>query len=235
MIYLKRKIIVAIDGFSSCGKSSFAKLIARNLDYVYLDSGAMYRAVALYGIQKGLIRSTKFDEQGLIKHLPDIAIRFDKSEGELITLLNEENVELKIRGSEVSAVVSEVSKIAQVRERLVQLQKMLGDQKGLVMDGRDIGTVVFPEAECKIFMEANADVRAQRRFDEMLEKGIPATLEEIRRNIETRDYQDIHRDISPLRKASDAHVLDNSTMSFDEQMVWFIELLKQKDLLASIG
>lgn len=232
MLQLTKKIIVAVDGFSSGGKSSFAKLIARNLDYVYLDSGAMYRAVSLYGIQKGIISEGKISKQSLIEELPNIEIRFQKEGEELITFLNGEPVELLIRGVEVSSVVSEVSKFAEVRQGLVQLQQELGKEKGLVMDGRDIGTVVFPEAECKIFMQADAAVRAKRRFDEMQEKGIEASLEEITRNIETRDYQDIHRDISPLRKAKDAHVLDNSRMDFNEQMIWFIDLLEQKELLA---
>jgi cytidylate kinase len=231
MIHLKQKIIVAIDGFSSCGKSSFAKLIARNLDYIYLDSGAMYRAVALFGLDNGLIDGQLVDKKQLIDHLTEIEIEFIKSGIELNTHLNGKNVELLIRGVEVSSVVSEVSKIAEVRRRLVQLQQNMGSESGIVMDGRDIGTVVFPQAEIKIFMEADVLVRAQRRYSELKEKGIQASLDEIIQNIENRDYQDVHRKISPLRRANDAYTLNNSYLTFQEQMDWFTNLLKKKNLL----
>lgn len=228
---LKQKIVIAIDGFSSCGKSSFAKLIAKKLAYIYIDSGAMYRAVALFAIRNKLIRNGQVDIDNLIKRLHEIHISFINYPIGVATFLNGDNIEMDIRGAEVSGVVSKVSKIKEVRLHLVELQKKMGRDKGIVMDGRDIGTVVFPDAEIKIFMKADPAVRAKRRFDELVEKGIPASLTSITKNIEERDYQDIHRDISPLRQADDASVLDNSYMTFDEQMEWFNNLLKSKDVL----
>jgi CMP/dCMP kinase len=231
MIELKRKVIIAIDGFSSCGKSSFAKLIAKQLNYIYLDSGAMYRAVALFAIRNNLIRKDLVETDKLINRLNEIHISFIKDSIGIATLLNGENIEMDIRGVEVSGVVSKVSKIKEIRLHLVELQKKMGQNKGIVMDGRDIGTVVFPDAEIKIYMKADASVRAKRRFDELVEKGIPASLEAITKNIEERDYQDIHREVSPLRQADDAFVMDNSLMTFDLQMQWFYDVLKSKDLL----
>jgi len=231
MIRLKKKIVIAIDGFSSCGKSSFARLIARELVYIYLDSGAMYRSVALYGLQNGLIRGKIIAVEELISELNNIHIRFRIEKGENITYLNDENIELQIRGSEVSSVVSAVSKIPEVRNHLVMLQRQRGRDKGIVMDGRDIGTVVFPDAEVKIFMKAESEVRAERRYKELVEKGINSDLDAIRRNIQERDEQDINRDISPLRQAEDAWVLDNSHMTFEEQMDWFKSVLIKRDLL----
>lgn len=231
MMILQKRIIIAVDGYSSCGKSSFSKLIARQLSYIYLDSGAMYRTVALYALRNKLIADFKINTSALIERLPEIHISFNNQEGENQTFLNDENIEKIIRGVEVSSVVSEVSKIPQVRAHLVKMQQSLGRKRGIVMDGRDIGTVVFPEAEVKIFMKADTKVRAKRRFDELKQKGIPASLDEISRNINERDYQDINRKISPLTQAKDAQVLDNSTMSFDEQMKWFKELLIEKEYL----
>jgi CMP/dCMP kinase len=231
MICLRKKIIVAIDGYSSCGKSSYAKLIARELTYLYLDSGAMYRAVALYGLRKGLIQDNVILENDLINSLSNIRIRFVNEAGENTTYLNNENIERQIRGAEVTSKVSSVSKIPEIRKHLVILQQQMGKDKGIVMDGRDIGTVVFPHAEIKIFMKADAGIRAKRRYDELLEKGLDARLEEITRNILERDYQDMHRSISPLRQADDALILDNSNMTFGEQMDWFKSILKERDLI----
>lgn len=231
MIELNRQVVIAIDGFSSCGKSSFAKIIAKKLNYIYIDSGAMYRAVALFAIRNKLIRNDQVETNKLINRLNEIHISFIKDSIGIATHLNGENIEMDIRGAEVSGVVSKVSKIKEVRLHLVELQKKMGQNKGIVMDGRDIGTVVFPDAEIKIYMKADAGVRAKRRFDELVEKGIPANLESISKNIEERDFQDIHREVSPLRQAVDACVLDNSYMTFAEQMEWFNNILKNKNLL----
>jgi CMP/dCMP kinase len=231
MITLRKKIIVAIDGFSSCGKSSYAKLLARELGYLYLDSGAMYRMVALFALRSGWINEKFIHTEMLVSNLDRIQIAFKINQGENQAYLNNELVEPEIRGAEVSAVVSEVSKIPEIRKRLVHLQQSMGNEKGIVMDGRDIGTVVFPNAEIKIFMTANASVRAKRRYDELIAKGIPANLEEIAGNISERDHLDMHRGISPLVQAKDAVVLDNSDMSFADQMDWFRKLLIQKKLI----
>lgn len=231
MISLKKRITIAIDGYSSCGKSSFAKLIATELGYLYIDSGAMYRAVSLFAIRNKLISTESFKEEKLIKNLHRINISFKKSDNGYITHLNGENVEKRIRDIEVSSVVSEISKIYQVRERLVQMQREMGSEKGIVMDGRDIGTIVFPDAELKIFMSADPAVRAKRRYDELIEKGMPASFKEIEANIKKRDHIDMNREISPLRKADDALVLDNTHMTFDEQMLWFRQVLISRDFL----
>jgi CMP/dCMP kinase len=231
MMVLRKKIIIAIDGYSSCGKSSFAKLIALQLHYLYLDSGAMYRAVALYAMRNKLMAGNDVDIDKLNSCLSEINIDFAKDQNGFYTLLNGENIEKEIRGVAVSTSVSAISKIRQVRQRLVQIQQKMGQNKGIVMDGRDIGTVVFPQAEIKVFMIADAKVRAKRRFDELVAKGIAASLEEIKANIEARDYQDIHRELSPLIQAEDSFVLDNSYMTFDEQMLWFENILKTKGLV----
>ncbi|MBN2524030.1 MAG: (d)CMP kinase [Bacteroidales bacterium] len=231
MTELVKKIIIAIDGYSSCGKSSYAKLIANELGYLYIDSGAMYRAVSLFALQNKMIENGVIDEISLIRNLPKIEISFQTDGNGTYTLLNDENVEKKIRNLDVSSVVSEISKIYEVRERLVQMQRTMGKNKGIVMDGRDIGTIVFPEAEMKIFMTADPKIRAKRRFDELRSKGIPASLLEIESNIEHRDNKDTNREISPLRKAEDALVLDNSRMTFDDQMLWFTRKLFEKGLL----
>jgi cytidylate kinase len=228
--HMKRKLIIAIDGYSSCGKSTFAKAIAKELNYIYIDSGAMYRAVTLYCIRRKLIDRDMVDETGIEKELEDIHIEFvynpDMSEYE--TFLNSENVEKEIRDIEVSAHVSRISQIPEVRYRMVELQRQIGVFKGIVMDGRDIGTVVFPDADLKIFMTASADIRAQRRFDELKVKGLNIDFEEIRKNIVARDITDENRDISPLRKADDAVVLDNSRMTVEEQMIWVRHIIDEK-------
>ena len=231
MTELKEKIIIAIDGYSSCGKSSFAKLIAKELGYIYIDSGAMYRAVSLYALQEGLINESSINEKALVRQLSKIKISFTSNNGENNTVLNNRNVEKQIRNIEVSSVVSRISVLREVRERLVQLQRELARNKEVVMDGRDIGTVVFPNAEIKIFMTAEIGIRAKRRFYELQEKGMPASLEDIEENIKKRDHIDTHREHSPLEKAKDALILDNSHMTFDEQMSWFRDQLVKKDLL----
>jgi CMP/dCMP kinase len=222
-------MIIAIDGYSSCGKSSFAKLIARELDYLYIDSGAMYRAFTLYCLQKGMVIDSEPDENEILALLPELNISFKNVEGyaESRIYINGKDVEEKIRSMAVSNAVSPVSKIPAVRMKMVQLQRKLSEGKGVVMDGRDIGTVVFPNADIKIFMTADPLIRAKRRHKELLEKGFEISLEEVERNIRERDYIDENRDQSPLKKAEDANLLDNSHMSIDEQMQWFHQLLKK--------
>ena len=222
------KIIIAIDGFSSCGKSTFAKAIAARLGYIFIDTGAMYRAVTLYALEHGAIRSGIVDEEQVVRQLKDIQItfRFNPERGASDIYVNGDRVEGKIRTIEVSNCVSAVSAIGEVREMLVKMQQEMGRRKGVVMDGRDIGTVVFPDAELKIFMTADPKVRAQRRYDELTAKGDNVSLEEIEQNVRDRDYQDMHRAISPLRQAEDAIVLDNSHMSVEEQMTWIMERIE---------
>lgn len=221
----KRKIIIAIDGHSSCGKSTFAKAIAARLGYIFIDTGAMYRAVTLYALEHGAIEMGILDEQKIVAMLPniDINFRFNPQRGASDIYVNGDLVEGKIRTIEVSNYVSQVSSIGAVREKLVALQQQMGLKRGVVMDGRDIGTVVFPDAELKIYMTADAQVRAERRYKELTAKGDKVTLEEIYENVVSRDKADMSRAISPLRKADDAIVLDNSYMSVDEQMEWFLE------------
>jgi cytidylate kinase len=229
---LVKKIIVAIDGYSSCGKSSFAKRIAGELDYIFIDTGAMYRSVSLFALQQNFIRNNSIDVNALKASFDTIKIAFRfNANHKLCTYLNGTNVENEIRGVTVSELVSEVSKIKEVRHFLVKQQQEMGKNKGIVMDGRDIGTVVFPQAEIKLFMTASTEVRVQRRYDELLQKGMSVSFEEIRKNIGERDYMDMNRSESPLKKADDAILLDNSTMTMDDQMKWFTELLKQKNLL----
>ena len=218
-----KRIIIALDGHSSCGKSTFAKAIAARLGYIFIDTGAMYRAVALYAMEHGAIESGIVDEDKIVAQLGDINIdfRFNPERGASDIYVNGDLVEGKIRTIEVSNCVSAVSSIAQVREKLVKMQQAMGQRKGVVMDGRDIGTVVFPEAELKIYMTADPCVRAERRYKELTAKGDNVSFEEIYENVVSRDKADMSRAISPLRKADDAIVLDNSTMSVEEQMAWF--------------
>ena len=220
-----KKIIIAIDGFSSCGKSTFAKAIAARLGYIFIDTGAMYRAVTLYALEHGAIVDGKVAEDRVVALLPDVNIsfRFNAERGASDAYVNGERVEDKVRSIEVSNMVSHVSSIAQVREKLVAMQQQMGRARGVVMDGRDIGTVVFPDAELKIFMTADAQVRAERRYAELKAKGDDVTMEEILENVISRDKADMTREISPLRQAEDAVVLDNSHMSVEEQMAWFME------------
>ena len=224
-----KKIVIAIDGYSSCGKSTFAKAIAARLGYIFIDTGAMYRAVTLYALEHGAIRQGMVYEEEVVKLLPEMQItfRFNPERGASDIYVNGDRVEGKIRSIEVSNCVSAVSAIGKVREMLVQMQQEMGKRRGVVMDGRDIGTVVFPDAELKIFMTADPRVRAQRRYDELTAKGDKVSLEEIEQNVRDRDYQDEHRAISPLRKADDAIVLDNSAMTVEEQMTWIMERIAE--------
>lgn len=221
-----KKITVAIDGYSSSGKSTMARELARRVGYVYVDSGAMYRAVTLYALEHGMVHEGKVDRDALVGALGDIHVRFASpdNEGTQHTLLNGRDVEKEIRDMAVSSMVSPVAEIGEVREHLVALQKELGRDKGIVMDGRDIGTTVFPEAEMKVFVNASPEERARRRLKELTEKGENVSFEEVLDNIRMRDHIDTSRKISPLRKAPDAHVLDNDRMNHAEQMDWLINL-----------
>ena len=218
------KIIIAIDGFSSCGKSTFAKAIAARLGYIFIDTGAMYRAVTLYALDHGAIRSGIVDEEAVVRLLGEISItfRFNPERGASDIYVNGDLAEGRIRTIEVSNCVSRVSAIPEVRSKLVAMQQEMGRRRGVVMDGRDIGTVVFPDAELKIFMTADPAVRARRRYDELRARGDEVSLEEIERNVRERDRADMSRAVSPLRQAEDAIVLDNSHMSVGEQMKWFL-------------
>jgi len=227
---MKKKLIIAIDGYSSCGKSTFARAIAKELNYIFIDSGAMYRAVTLYCMSRGFIGEGKLDIPGILRELQDINIEFvyNPDIDEYETFLNSGNVEKEIRGLDVTSHVSRISQIPEVRYRMVELQRQIGMFKGIVMDGRDIGTVVFPDADLKIFMTASVEIRAKRRFDELKNKGIKVDLEEIKRNIIVRDITDENRDISPLRRADDAVILDNSRMTVAEQMEWVHRIIENK-------
>lgn len=224
-----KTITVAIDGYSSCGKSTVAKDLAREVGYVYVDSGAMYRCVTLFCQQKNLINDGKVEEVKLRSLLPQIKIEFRKNaEGKADTYLNGENVESEIRSLKVSYQVSIVAALPFVREAMVALQQEMGKAKGVVMDGRDIGTTVFPDAELKIFMTADPEVRAQRRFLELKEKGQEEPFEAILENVKQRDYIDEHREVSPLRKADDAVVLDNGHITREEQKDIILKLFKER-------
>lgn len=224
------KIIIAIDGHSSCGKSTIAKAVAARFGYVFIDSGAMYRAVTLFALRNSLIDNGVVKEQELITRLPEIKIefRFNPEKQKSDTYLNGENVEAEIRQLPVSQNVSPVATIAEVRAEMVNQQQQMGKDKGIVMDGRDIGTVVFPEAELKLFVTASAEIRAQRRFDELTGKGEIVSYDEILKNVQERDYIDSTRETSPLRKADDALVLDNSHMTREEQLEWVIEKVETR-------
>jgi CMP/dCMP kinase len=218
-----KRLTIAIDGFSSCGKSTMAKTLAAKLGYTYIDSGAMYRAVSLFAIREGLINDGKVDEAGLKAALPNLRIEFKQgAKGQSITCLNGENVEEAIRTMEVSNAVSPVSALPFVREALVKLQREAGKQGGVVMDGRDIGTVVFPHADLKIFVVADATIRAQRRYDELMAKGQPASFEAILENIRSRDELDQNRAVSPLRQAEDAILMDNGLFNIEQQDAWLL-------------
>lgn len=220
------KITIAIDGFSSTGKSTVAKQLAKELSYVYVDTGAMYRAITLYAMRKGYIKKDSFDVASLIKDLPSLHLKFifDESLGFAAIYLNDENIEEEIRSLEVSQYVSRVSAISEVREKLVAQQQEMGLKKGVVMDGRDIGTVVFPKAELKIFMTATAEQRAGRRFKEMKEKGQDVNYEEVLKNVMDRDHLDTTREDSPLVKAEDAIEIDNSALNIEEQFEKILQL-----------
>ncbi len=216
-----RSITIAVDGYSSCGKSTISKTLARTLGYIYVDTGAMYRTIALYALRNGFVKADgTIERDGLIADLKNIIVSF-ASDGS--AMLNGENVESEIRGMRVSDCVSYISAIPEVRRHLVELQRIMGRNGGVVMDGRDIGTVVFPNAELKIFVTADATIRAQRRFDELKSKGQPADYDEILENVKKRDYLDETREESPLRKADDAIVLDNGNMTISEQNAWVMD------------
>ncbi|MDR1673433.1 MAG: (d)CMP kinase [Bacteroidales bacterium] len=223
-------LIIAVDGFSSCGKSTFAKAVAQRLGYSYIDTGAMYRAVALFALQNGIFAGNVLDVPALTARLNDICISFHRNTetGQNETLLNGKCVEGDIRTLKVSERVSEVSAVKEVRRKLVLLQQEMGKNKGVVMDGRDIGTAVFPHADIKIFMTARMEIRIQRRYDELVGKGIPVSREEVGRNIAKRDHIDQTRAEDPLRQAADAVVLDNSDMTPEQEMEWFDNLLQAK-------
>ena len=228
-----KRITIAIDGHSSCGKSTMAKDLAREVGYVYVDTGAMYRSVTLYALRHGL-----FNDDGSVKTaeleaaMPDIQItfRFNKETERPDAYLNGNRVEDEIRSLEVSNHVSLIAAVPFVRTAMVAQQQRMGKDKGVVMDGRDIGTTVFPDAELKVFVTASAEVRAQRRFDELKAKGMPADYDDILKNVQERDYLDSHREVSPLRKADDAILLDNSNMTIAEQKEWLMERFTEKTL-----
>ena len=225
-----KKITIAIDGFSSTGKSTLAKQIAKELGYIYVDTGAMYRAVTYFAMKQNYVSENHLDAEGLIKELPNITLQFHFNEeaGFAEMYLNEENIEIAIRTIEVSRLVSKVAEISEVRAKLVEQQQQMGKHKGIVMDGRDIGTVVFPDAELKLFMTASTETKAQRRFDELVDKGQHVTFEEVLQNVQERDYIDTHREDSPLVKADDAIEIDNSNMTRKEQFELVMEMVEEK-------
>jgi len=222
------KITIAIDGFSSTGKSTVAKQLAKELSYVYVDTGAMYRAITLYAMRKKYITLDSFDEESLTNDLPSLHLKFvfESSRGFAAIYLNDENIEDEIRTMEVSQYVSRVAALSEVRKKLVSQQQQMGLEKGVVMDGRDIGTVVFPDAELKIFMTATAEERAKRRFKEMKEKGQKVSYDEVLKNVEERDHLDTTREDSPLVKAEDALEIDNSSLSLEEQFNKLLTIAK---------
>ena len=224
-----KKITIAIDGFSSTGKSTLAKQVANQLGYIYVDTGAMYRAVTYFAMQHNFVSETHLDADGLIKNLTNVSLqfRFNEKLGFAEMYLNNENIETPIRNIEVSRLVSKIAEISQVRSKLVEQQQQMGENKGIVMDGRDIGTVVFPNADLKLFMTASTTTKAQRRFDELIGKGQQVTFEEVLQNVQERDYIDTHRDDSPLVKAEDAIEIDNSNLTKNEQFELVMELVHE--------
>tara|TARA_Y100000589_G_scaffold246893_1_gene234811 strand:+ start:141106 stop:141819 length:714 start_codon:yes stop_codon:yes gene_type:complete len=226
-----KKINIAIDGYSSCGKSTLAKQLAKALGYIYVDSGSMYRAIALYAIRNGLVKNGKVDAKRLIEELPniDISFQYDNYSDKIYTCLNNENVEDEIRNNiAVSEIVSKISQIPEVRQKLHHIQQRIAQNKGVVMDGRDIGSVVLPDAELKIFMTADKKIRAQRRFEELKKKGVNITLQEVLDNLEKRDYDDTHRKVNPLTQPQDAKILDNSNLTPQEQLQLALQWAKEK-------
>lgn len=223
-----KTITIAIDGHSSCGKSTMAKALARKVGYTYIDTGAMYRAITLFCMERGLISEGVIDEEKLKTELPQVSVTFGTdAEGRQYTMLDGRNVEKEIRGMQVSSMVSTVSAVPFVRQCLTGLQRNMGQGGGVIMDGRDIGTTVFPNAELKIFVTASDEVRARRRFDEMTAKGENPRFEDVLENVRQRDWQDSHRAVSPLKMASDALLLDNSCMTIEEQDKWLIDRFNQ--------
>lgn len=225
----ENKIIIAIDGYSSCGKSTLAKELAKELSYIYIDTGAMYRAVTFFFMKKNLLHDGKLNTENLDQHLSNINVHFERqADGSLHTFLNQEDVEKEIRTMEVSNLVSEVSKHAKIRAQLVALQQKMSEKKAVILDGRDIGTVVFPNAEVKLFLTADPQIRAQRRFDEIQAKGDEINFEDVLKNINDRDYQDENRTESPLRRAEDAIIIDNSHLNREEQLEEALNIIKLK-------
>ena len=224
-----KKIIIALDGHSSCGKSTMAKVLAREIGYIYVDTGAMYRTVTLFALRNGVFSGEQLDAERLAALVPQLEVSFklDPETNLPLAMLNGEVVEQEIRTMEVSSRVSPVAALPFVREAMTAMQQRMGEQKGIVMDGRDIGTVVFPQAELKIFVTASAEVRAQRRYDELKAKGENVTFEEILKNVQERDYIDSHREVAPLRQAEDALVLDNSNMTREEQNLWLLDAYRK--------
>ena len=224
-----KKITIAIDGFSSTGKSTLAKQLAKHLGYIYVDTGAMYRAIALFAMQNNFISKDSLDTESLLKALPNIKLQFqfNANLGYAEMYLNDSNVEKEIRTIEVSSFVSRIAEISEVRSKLVEQQQEMGKNKGIVMDGRDIGTVVFPDAELKIFMTSSPETRAQRRFDELQAKGDVVSFEEVLQNVQERDYIDTHRTDSPLVMAEDAIEIDNSYLTREEQFTAVLELTEE--------
>ena len=227
---MTRKIIVAIDGHSSCGKSTIARALASEFGYIFIDSGAMYRTVTLFALRNELVSDGAFKKEELIRLLPEIQItsKYNSQTQKSDTFLNGENVEDEIRQLLVSQNVSLVAAIPEVRKAMVRIQQELGKNKGIVMDGRDIGTVVFPQAELKLFVTASPEIRARRRYDELIAKGEVVSFEEILNNVQERDFIDSTREASPLRKADDALILDNSYMSREEQLEWAIGKVNER-------
>jgi cytidylate kinase len=225
-----KKITIAIDGFSSTGKSTLAKQLANHLGYVYVDTGAMYRAVTFYAMQNNLVSEDHLDKESLIKALPTINLQFQFNEklGFAEMYVNGTNVENEIRTLNVSRCVSQVAEVSEVRTKLVASQQEMGKNKAIVMDGRDIGTVVFPDAELKIFMNSSAQTRAERRYNELIEKGQKVTFEEVLENVQERDYIDTHREDSPLVKADDAIEINNSTLTKQEQFDLVLKLVEER-------
>ena len=234
MTELRKSIIIAIDGFSSTGKSSFAKLIARDYGLLYLDSGALYRAVTLFAMENGFITDGKLDRNALLPFLSDLHLHFEYINGASVTFLGGRNVENDIRTLQVASNVSIVASDPQVRNFVDNILHSYRDKGGIIMDGRDIGTTVFPDADLKIFMTASTEVRARRRAAEMEQKGLKCSIEQVRQNLEERDWIDAHREASPLSRAPEAIELDNTDMTLEEQMDWIRSLLKEKFGLSPI-
>ncbi len=222
-----KKLVIAIDGYSSCGKSTLAKDLANKLQYVFIDSGAMYRAVTLYCLRQGWVKGDKLEKDKIITSLDQIELDFGLDEnGSKVILLNGENCELEIRKSHVASMVSRIAEIKEVRQKLVSEQQRMGQKGGIVMDGRDIGTVVFPHADVKLFVTASIEIRTQRRYNELTSKGVETTFEEVKDNLVERDFMDSNRKESPLTQASDAILLDNTLMNREEQLQWVLNLLR---------